>query len=133
VTAGQTDTDIRPGWRIAIVDDDPGVRRSLTRLLRASGFDVLTFESAEEFLKGTPPSFRCLVLDVQLGGQTGFDLYQQLEACGRILPVVFITSHEEYLTEPLATGQRALLRKPFEACDLIGAIRRVVSASERDA
>jgi FixJ family two-component response regulator len=132
VNAGQTDADIRPGWRIAIVDDDPGVRRSLTRLLRASGFDVVTFGSAEEFLEGTPTSVRCLVLDVQLGGQTGLDLYDQPEECGRGVPVVFITSHEEYLGVPSSSDRRALLRKPFEASDLIGAIRRVVSADAAD-
>jgi FixJ family two-component response regulator len=132
VNAGQTDADTRPGWRIAIVDDDPGVRRSLTRLLRATGFDVLAFESAEAFLNGTPPSLRCLVLDVQLGGQTGLDLYEQLTARGRVIPVVFITSHEEYLGAPLPSDRRALLRKPFEAPDLIGAIRRVVSAAEAE-
>ena len=68
MSARETDTDIRGRWRIAVVDDDAGVRRSLTRLLRASGFDVLTFGSAEEFLTEAPTSFRCLVLDVQLGG-----------------------------------------------------------------
>ena len=130
MSAAQTSASVRPGWRIAVVDDDPGVRRSISRLLRAAGFDVFTFESAVELLEGTPQSFRCLVLDVQLGGQTGLDLYQQLEAGGRVVPVVFITSHEEYLAAPSSGEWRALLRKPFEASDLIGAIRRVVRAAE---
>ena len=130
MSARETDTDIRGCWRIAVVDDDTGVRRSLTRLLRASGFDVLTFGSAQEFLTGAPTSFRCLVLDVQLGGQTGLDLYDQLEESGRGVPVVFITSHEEYLGSPSSSDQRMLLRKPFEASDLIAAIRRVVRAAE---
>ena len=132
MNVGHSDADIRSGWRIAVVDDDPGVRRSLTRLLGASGFEALTFESAEEFLRGTPASFRCLVLDVQLGGQTGMDLYDQLVACGHVVPVVFITSHEEYLGALSSSDRRALLRKPFEAPDLIGAIRRVVTAAEAD-
>ena len=130
MSARETDTDIRGCWRIAVVDDDTGVRRSLTRLLRASGFDVLTFGSAQEFLTGAPTSFRCLVLDVQLGGQTGLDLYDQLEESGRGVPVVFITSHEEYLGSPSSSDQRMLLRKPFEASDLIAAICRVVRAAE---
>jgi len=67
---------------------------------------------------------------VQLGGRTGLDLYDQLEECGRVVPVVFITSHEEYLGAPSSSGRRAVLRKPFEAPDLIGAIRRVVTSSQ---
>lgn len=126
------DIDARGGWRIAVVDDDAGVRRSVSRLLRAAGFDVFTFERAEEFLNGPATSFSCLVLDVQLGGQSGIDLYQHLEQSRRTLPVVFITSHEEYLATASSGDARAWLRKPFEARDLIGAIRRVVKAAEDD-
>ena len=84
-------------------------------------------------MNAPPPSLRCLVLDVQLGGQTGLDLYQQLTELGRVVPVVFITSHEEYLEVASSSDRRALLRKPFEACDLIGAIRSVVRAAEAGA
>ena len=125
--------DDQGGWRIAVIDDDAGVRRSVSRLLRAAGFDVFTFARAEEFLNGPATSFSCLVLDVQLGGQSGIDLYQQLEQCRRALPVVFITSHEEYLATASSGDRRAWLRKPFEARDLIGAIRRVVSEVADDA
>jgi FixJ family two-component response regulator len=130
MTAVQTHARVRQGWRIAVVDDDPGVRRSISRLLRAAGFDVFTFESAEGFLNGANTSFACLVLDVQLGGQTGVDLYGRLEECRRAIPVVFITSHEEYLDTASAGEGRAWLRKPFEARDLIDAIHRVMAGAE---
>jgi FixJ family two-component response regulator len=126
MSAVQANASVRQGWRIAVVDDDPGVRRSISRLLRASGFDVFTFESAEGFLNGATTSFACLVLDVQLGGQTGIGLYGRLEECRRAIPVVFITSHEEYLETASSAERRAWLRKPFEARDLIGAIHRVM-------
>jgi FixJ family two-component response regulator len=133
MSAAQTNASVRQGWRIAVVDDDPGVRRSISRLLRAAGFDVFTFESAEGFLNGATTAFACLVLDVQLGGRTGIDLYGHLEECRRSIPVVFITSHEEYLDSALPGERRAWLRKPFEARDLIGAIHRViVGASGED-
>ena len=128
-----TDAGTQIGWRIAVIDDDASVRRSVSRLLRAAGFDVFAFESAEEFRNGPATLFSCLVLDVQLGGQSGIDLYERLEQCRRILPVVFITSHEEYLATASAVPRRAWLRKPFEARDLIDAIRRVVSEAASDA
>ena len=52
---------------IAIVDDDPSVRRGLERLIRSVGWKAETFASAQEFLAHAriePPS--CVVLDLQL-------------------------------------------------------------------
>ena len=60
---------------IAIVDDDPSVRRGLERLIRSAGWKAETFASAQEFLArtdGETPS--CLVLDLQLPGLRGLDL-----------------------------------------------------------
>ena len=60
---------------IAIVDDDPSVRRGLERLIRSAGWKAETFASAQEFLDrpgAEAPS--CLVLDLQLPGLRGLDL-----------------------------------------------------------
>lgn len=116
----------QPHWHVAVIDDDPGVRRSVSRLLRLAGFEVTTFESAEAFLASSA-AFRCLILDVQLVGLTGLELYRQLEVSGRPVPAIFITSHEDYLADAASDGRRAWLRKPFEAGDLIDAIHRVVT------
>jgi len=62
--------------------------RALGRLVRAAGFAVKTFASAEEFLasdRSVPP--RCLVLDVRLGGIDGFELHDRLLASGTAPPV----------------------------------------------
>ena len=64
---------------IAIVDDDPSVRRGLQRLIRSVGWKAETFASAQEFLarpRIEPPS--CLVLDLQLPGLSGLDLQQRM-------------------------------------------------------
>ncbi len=60
---------------IAIVDDDPSVRRGLERLIRSMGWKAETFASAQEFLacpRTEAPG--CLVLDLQLPGLSGLDL-----------------------------------------------------------
>ena len=65
----------QPDAIIAIVDDDPSVRRGLERLIRSAGWNAESFASAQEFLAraGTEaPS--CLVLDLQLPGLSGLDL-----------------------------------------------------------
>lgn len=124
--ATRIERSTQPRWPIALIDDDPGVRRSVSRLLSVAGFDVTTFESAEAFL-ASPQTFRCLILDVQLTGQTGLELYHRLEDAGRLLPAIFITSHEDYLADGTSDGRRMWLRKPFDATDLVAAIRLVVT------
>jgi two-component system, LuxR family, response regulator FixJ len=77
---------------IAIVDDDPSVRRGLQRLIRSAGWKVETFASAQDFLArplATAPS--CLVLDLQLPGLSGLDLQQRMAELGLDIPVVFLT------------------------------------------
>src|SRR6187431_157724 len=77
------------GW-VAIVDDDESIRRSLARVFRINGIAARTFASAEEFLNFCcDDEPRCLVLDVQLGGMTGFELKDRLHANGRTAPIVF--------------------------------------------
>lgn len=111
---------------IAVIDDDPGVRRSVARLLRAAGYGVATFESAEAFLGGTG-TFQCLVVDIQLTGQSGLELDHQLAQSKRSAPIVFITSHEDYIANMTGDSTHIWLRKPFEATDLMEAIRRLLA------
>jgi len=102
------------------------VRRSLRRLIASAGFSVAAFESAETFLASdSQPDCHCLVLDVHLGGMSGFELHERLVASGTTIPVIFITAHDNTATEERARGAGALayLRKPFEDEALIGAIR----------
>jgi FixJ family two-component response regulator len=81
---------------VGVVDDDESICRSLGRLLRAAGIQVITYPSAEEFLQDEKrPRFDCLVLDVRLGGVSGIDLQQRLAAPGDAPPVIFITAHDD--------------------------------------
>jgi FixJ family two-component response regulator len=116
---------VRTGPSVCVVDDDPSLRRALQRLLRASGLRVIAFPSAEAFLAaGVPDDAGCLVLDVHLGGLSGFDLYDRLAEQGSKVPVIFITAHDDAPSRERArkTGAVAYLRKPFDDRQLIDAI-----------
>ena len=115
--------------RVCVIDDDEDVVRAVRRLLRAAGYAIDTFASAEEFLdlwSGERPD--CLVLDVHLRGLSGFDLQDLLEASGRSIPIVFITAHDDTGTRERA--QKAptteYLSKPFEDQSLLYAIRDAI-------
>ena len=116
--------------RVSIVDDDASHCHALARLLRAYGMEVLTFASAEEYLEqGGAPGIDCLVLDIQLGGMSGFDLQSRLAATGTAPPVVFLTAHEE--PETIARAARtgcAYVRKTDPGRVLLEAIRRAAAA-----
>ena len=112
---------------IGVVEDDPSFLRALRRLLSGAGFSVATFASAEEFLTSeSAEATACLVLDVHLGGMSGFDLQQQLAVAGRGIPTIFITAHDDSVTRERARSGVAYLRKPFREEALVAAIRKAL-------
>ena len=107
---------------VAIVDDEESVGQALARFLRVSGLPAQAFGSAEEFLSytGTPPS--CLVIDVQLGTTTGFELRDCLaERRSAPAPIIFITARDNVaaLGPANGTGVFTWLRKPFRGQALV--------------
>ena len=115
---------------IGLVDDDASIRRAVARLLRVAGFDVTVFHSGEELLAwdgiGT---LDCLILDVHLGGLTGFAVGERLATSWPAMPMVFITAHADVATEAHADGRHLVLRKPFDEDTLLGAIAAAVRES----
>jgi FixJ family two-component response regulator len=115
--------------RVAIVDDDASHCRALARLLRASGMETVSFGSAEEYLaQGGGRGIDCLVLDIQLGGMSGFDLQDRIAAATIGPPVVFLTAHGE--PETVARAARtgcSYVRKTDPAGVLLDAIRRATA------
>jgi FixJ family two-component response regulator len=113
---------------IAIVDDDRWVLKSLERLVKASGFEVETFISAEDFLQsGNNSKTICVILDIGLPGMSGLELQRWLSVEGRQLPVIFVSAHDEpeMRTEALAWGAIAFLGKPFNDKALLDAVNSV--------
>ena len=119
----------QPKPTIAVVENDSAVCEALDRLLRAAGFRTQSFPSAETFLSSTEAeSADCLILDIHLGGMSGFDLQQRLAESGSRLPVISITADETTATRQRAQRANcsAFLLKPVEATPLIEAIHRAI-------
>jgi FixJ family two-component response regulator len=126
--------DQHPRIYVAVVDDDESVCRSISRLLRASHFEPITYLSAEALLADTKhPAFDCLVLDIQLGGITGLELSQRLRAVKNNTPVVFITAHDDPTVreEAEAAGCAGFFRKTDPGELIINAIVAVTSRDRK--
>src|SRR5260370_26688091 len=110
---------------VTVVDDDESGRESLPDLLRAFGFVVRAFSSAEEFLAsdcvGLP---RCLILDIAMPGMSGPDLQRELTLRRQEIPIVFITAHGDETVRPRVLEQGAVecLFKPFSETALLEAL-----------
>ena len=119
---------------VYVVDDDPSVRRALSRLVRSVGLPVETFPTAKAFLDA-PLSDQpaCLVLDVRLPGPSGLDLQSALREARRPLPIVFITGHASVSTSVRAMkgGAVDFLQKPFNDQELLDCIQRAIETSRR--
>ena len=118
---------------IAIVDDDPSVRRALHRLVQSAGYTVQTFASAHEFLDSLPGRrAACLVLDIHLDGMSGFDLQERLAADRVGVPVIFISAHDDARTRKRIerSGAAGHLWKPVDEQELLGVLRRAIGSDE---
>jgi FixJ family two-component response regulator len=110
---------------VAVVDDDPSLRRAVRNLLASAGLRVETFPSAEAFLESPlRPSAGCLVLDLSMPQMNGFELLEQLRSLGSRLPVIVLTAHsdEELRRRSFTLGANAFLAKPFQADALVEAV-----------
>jgi len=114
---------------VYIVEDNASFRKSVERLIRASGFKAVSFGSAASFLEGSRIDHpACLLLDVQLPDIDGLGLQEKLIEKGIGLPVIFMTGHGNIPMSVRAMKKGAVdfLPKPFEAEALRGAIRKAI-------
>src|SRR5690349_5551774 len=115
-----------PNPTIFLVDDDPSVLKSISNLLRVSGFDVITYDSGRKFLEHCNPALHgCVVLDVSMPDLNGLELQQALTAKGASLPIIFLTGRGDIPMSVRAMKQGAVefLTKPVNRQKLEEAVR----------
>jgi FixJ family two-component response regulator len=109
---------------VHVVDDEPSVRKAVSRLLRAAGYAVAVYESADQLLDHLPQKSEsgCILLDVLMPGVNGLTVQERLERIGSALPIVFMTGS----VEPTQGGADNLLTKPVSREKLLDAIERAL-------
>lgn len=119
---------------VFVIDDDPSVRRAVTRLLRSCGRPVESFSSAKDFLnRPLPTTAACLVLDLQMPEISGADLQGLIAHYRDTLPIVFISAHGSIPVSVRAMKGGAIdfLTKPFEDYQLLASIDTALARSRQ--
>ena len=108
--------------------------RSLSRVLREHGYECVTFERARDFLEyERAPGPSCLVLDLAMPEQDGFDVQARLSERGDRIPIVFLTGHGDIpaSVRAMKAGADNFLSKPVGAVDLVAAVEAALERSRQ--
>ncbi len=108
---------------VVIVEDDDGVRASLDILLRASGFETMLFEDAESFLAADILTPRCMLLDMNLPGQSGRHVLDAVR--GKGVAVIVISARKQPTKELIDAGATAVLEKPVDIPRLMDLLKQI--------
>ncbi len=121
-----------PNGLVYLLDDEPGMVKALTRLLRTEGFPVQGFTSAARFLEAFQPGKEsCLVLDVAMPELDGIHLQERLTHQGIVVPIVFLTGHGDIpmSVRAIKAGAVDFLTKPVNDADLLRAVRTALDVA----
>jgi len=118
---------------VAIVDDDAGIRAAVEALLNSNGMRARSFASAEAFLQSAQGAQAgCLILDYRLPGMNGLELQRELEAQGRVIPIIFATADDAIFKLQSAQPKAlAVLPKPFDSEELVRLVKAAAEAGPR--
>lgn len=115
--------------KILIVDDEADIREILQFNLENAGFAVECAASAEEALEVLGPEHGLILLDVMMGGMSGFSMAEVLRnERGNNVPVIFLTakSSENDLLTGFSAGGDDYIPKPFSIQEVIARVRAVL-------
>jgi two-component system alkaline phosphatase synthesis response regulator PhoP len=111
--------------RILLVEDDRGLRLTLTHRLAAEGYEVQTAADGDEGLrKASSGAYDLVLLDVMLPGRSGFEVCRELRRTGSEVPVLMLTARGQVddKVTGLKLGADDYLTKPFEMAELLARV-----------
>lgn len=119
---------------VFVVDDDLGMRETLSSLFRSVGLRVEVFGSAREFAQiKMPDAASCLVLDIRLPGVSGLDFQGELLKAGIRIPIIFMTGHGDIpmSVQAMKAGAVDFLTKPFRDQEMLDAVVRALEHDQK--
>ena len=120
---------------VHVIDDDDAVRDSLSFLLRAADFNVVTYQSATHFLESLTRGIDgCVITDVRMPDISGLELLKRMRALSCLIPVIVMTGHGDIqlAVEAMKAGAADFLEKPFDDERILAAVRSALAAKRAE-
>jgi FixJ family two-component response regulator len=123
-----------PQDEIFVVDDDQGVRSSLSTVFALAGYQVREFADGASFLAAarahTPA---CIILDVLMPGRSGLDILKTLNAERYPAPIFIISGRGDIAmaVEAIRNGAFDFIEKPFNGERVLTCVREAIDAWAR--
>ena len=121
--------------KILVVDDEPDLREILQCNLENAGYEVDTAESAEEALHILSPDHHLILLDVMLGGMSGFRMAERLRKdLKNNTPIIFLTAKdtENDMLTGFSTGGDDYINKPFSLHEVLARIKAILRRTQTE-
>ncbi|MDY4043555.1 MAG: response regulator transcription factor [Marinifilaceae bacterium] len=121
--------------KILIVDDEADLREILQFNLESEGYSVDTAESAEQALKKLSPAHKLILLDVMMGGMSGFKMAEKLrKELHNNIPIIFLTAKdtENDMLTGFSIGGDDYISKPFSIKEVSARVKAVLKRSKND-
>lgn len=115
--------------KLLIVDDEPDIREILQVNLEVAGYEVITAPSAEDALQQLDSTVSLILLDVMLGGMSGYALARKLrQEMNNQVPIIFLTAKdtENDLLTGFSAGGDDYISKPFSIHEVIARVGAVL-------
>lgn len=123
-----TDTIDKGKELIAVVDDDPTVRRVMAEWLEGSGHRVETYANGYAFLNSRAHP-AVVLLDLELGDMSGLDILPRLRQAEPNVPVIMVTAQDqaETVVQAMRSGAYDYLVKPLDRARLVTTLDRALN------
>ena len=119
--------------RILIVDDDSSIAEILEFNLKNEGFEVVTAFSAEEALRKELKGFNLILLDVMMGGMSGYKMAELIRKDDITTPIIFLTAKdtENDMLTGFSVGGDDYVSKPFSIKEVIARVKAILKRAEK--
>ena len=119
--------------RIFVVDDEKDICEILQFNLENEGFAVDTANSAEEALGKLSEEHQIILLDVMMGGMSGFKMAEKLRKQGNKIPIIFLTAKdtENDLLTGFSIGADDYIPKPFSIKEVVARVKAVLKRTNK--
>lgn len=120
---------------ILIVDDEADIREILQFNLENEGYEIDFADSAEMALEKLSPKHELILLDVMMGGMSGFKMADQLRKSGNNIPIIFLTAKdtENDMLTGFSIGGDDYISKPFSIKEIIARVKSILKRSRIEA